>query len=453
MIRKLLTAFADDLATFVHDTYPFENLSSTLNRLGMCSGLKLNAEKTEALWLGTCCNRKQPPLGNQIDKINKPIKILGVYFAYEWKKKQELNYDETLKLLSEILKRWKWRNLTLYGKIQVVKTFVIPKFTFRVSLICYTKKLIKELNSIIYGFIWKDRDKIKRLALVSDYKNGGLRTPHIKTLIDTQRIICLQKYIEDYDSPWKHILSFFLKGYGGKFFLHCNFSPADLPDGFPSFYRECFTVWSKLTVKPVESREEVFQQLLWNNQFLRISGKAIFCKKLFSKNIIFLYDISTENGSLKPWPFFEAIRLNFNDFFLLLGIFDSLPSAWKKLINSDAGTPITPYGTLVTKYTFYLNGKSHSLDLINSKKLYSELVETIQVDPSGRHKHSLMFNNCNLDWDTIYLIPHAVTLDTKTRIFQYKLIHRILHTNKSLHKMKMVDSPLCYTIYTISIEL
>ena len=45
------------------------------------------------------------------------------------------------------------------------------------------------------------------------------------------------------------------------------------------------------------------------------------------------------------------------------------------------------------KCTFYLNGKSHSLVLINSKKLYWELVETIQVDPSARHKYSSIFNN------------------------------------------------------------
>ena len=103
--------------------------------------------------------------------------------------------------------------------------------------------------------------------------------PHIKTFIVTKRIICLKKYIEGYDSPWKHMFSFFLKDYGKKFLLHCNFSPAELPDRLPSFYRECLTFWSKLTVKPVQSREEVFEQLLWNNQFLPISGKAIFCKK------------------------------------------------------------------------------------------------------------------------------------------------------------------------------
>ena len=72
-------------------------------------------KKTEALWLGTCHDKDQPLLIG-IDKVNKPIKILGVHFTYDLKKKQELNYDETLA-------GWKWQNL--YGKIQVVKTFVI----------------------------------------------------------------------------------------------------------------------------------------------------------------------------------------------------------------------------------------------------------------------------------------------------------------------------------------
>lgn len=85
-----LAAFADDLTTFVHDVNSLENLSTTLHRFGICSGLKLNAEKTEALWLGTCRNSDQPPLAG-IEKVNKPIKILGVYFTYELKKKQELN--------------------------------------------------------------------------------------------------------------------------------------------------------------------------------------------------------------------------------------------------------------------------------------------------------------------------------------------------------------------------
>ena len=189
------------------------------------------------------------------------MKILGVYFTYDWRKRQELNLEEILKSLSKTMKRWEWRNLTLYGKIQVVKTFVIPKFMFRASLISLTKIIIKLVDSTIYSFIWKGRDKIKRLAPISDYKNGGLRMPHTQTMIDTQRIMCLKKYTEGYISPWKQILSFFLKDYGGKFLLHCNFCVADLPSCLPNFYRECLEVWCNLSVEPMSSREQALNQL------------------------------------------------------------------------------------------------------------------------------------------------------------------------------------------------
>ena len=65
-----LAAFADDLTTFLHDVNSLENLSVIRHRLRMCSGLKLTAEKTEALWLGTCQDRDQPLLVGT-DKVNK----------------------------------------------------------------------------------------------------------------------------------------------------------------------------------------------------------------------------------------------------------------------------------------------------------------------------------------------------------------------------------------------
>ena len=105
---------------------------------------------------------------------------------------------------------------------------------FRPSRLCLTNSKIKQVNSIIYNFVWKGRDKTKRLALISDYKD------------DTQRIMCLKKYSEDYESPWKQMLSYFLKDYGGKLLLHCNFSIDDLPDCLPNFYKECFAVCSDL---------------------------------------------------------------------------------------------------------------------------------------------------------------------------------------------------------------
>ena len=197
--------------------------------------------------------------------------------------------------------------------------------------------------------------------------------PHIQTMINTQHIICLRKYTEDYISPWKQILSFLLKDYGGKFLLHCNFSTADLPSCFPNFYRECFKVWCNLSVKPILSCEQALNQLLWNNQFLRIGGKPIFNKKLFSEGLISLANILTNTGRPKPCTFFKAVGLNVNDYLLLFGLFNSLPLTWKKLINSkDETSADNPANSLNINlsYTLYLKDDTLPLVSITSSKLY-----------------------------------------------------------------------------------
>ena len=248
---------------------------------------------------------------------------------------------------------------------------------------------------------------------------------------------------EDYISPWKQILSFLLKDYGGKVLLHCNFSAADLPSCLPNFYRECFEVWCNLSVKPILSREQVLNQLLWNNQFLRVGGKPIFNKKLFSKGLISLANILTNTGRLKSWTLFKAEGLNVNDYLLLFGLFNSLPLIWKKLINSKDETSANSRNINLS-YTLYLKDDTPPFDSLTSSKLYWKLLEIIQVYPSARHKFSTLFQNSgDLNWEVIYQIPRVATLATKTRIFQYKLLNRIIYTNKSLYKMKMIDSPLC----------
>ena len=45
------------------------------------------------------------------------------------------------------------------------------------------------------------------------------------------------------------------------------------------------------SVEPISSREQALNQLLWNNQFLRIGGKPIFNKTLFLKGLISLANI------------------------------------------------------------------------------------------------------------------------------------------------------------------
>ena len=88
------------------------------------------------------------------------MKILIVYFTYNARLKQELNFDAMIKS-SQCL-----RNLTMSGKIQIIKTFATPKLTYRASVLIHDKQAIKNVNSVIYNFLWNGKpDKIKRLAI------------------------------------------------------------------------------------------------------------------------------------------------------------------------------------------------------------------------------------------------------------------------------------------------
>ena len=104
----------------------------------------------------------------------------------------------------------------------LVKTFAIPKLMFRASAISISKDLVKEAESIFYHFIWNGKDKVRRNAVISEVENGGLFLLGTESMIRTKRVTCLQKFLEDHESPWKMFLGELLKPIGGKFLLHCN---------------------------------------------------------------------------------------------------------------------------------------------------------------------------------------------------------------------------------------
>ena len=51
------------------------------------------------------------------------------------------------------------------------------------------------------------------------------------------------------------------------------------------------------------------------------------------------------------------------------------------------------------------------------------------------------FGNFSCDWKSIYLLLRMVTVDTKLRVYQYK-IQNILFVNKMFFKIREVKSPL-----------
>ena len=241
-----VTLFVDDLTVFFKRWSLFNKFLKLIEDYGTCSGVKVNHEKTELLLPGNLACTVQETALNNI-KIKRSVKILGVHFTYDIHAKQKLNINELISSIQLKLRIWRWRDLTIIGRIQIVKTFIIPIFLYRTSLISLDKEFVKEANKIIFDFIWKGKDKVKRSALISDIEDGGLKAPHLNSIIETQRVLCCKKLANDQPSGWRTILLHYLKSVRGKSVLCCDsVDLKKLPIKLPTFYEECLKIFCKV---------------------------------------------------------------------------------------------------------------------------------------------------------------------------------------------------------------
>ena len=120
------------------------------------SGLRIISYKTEGMWVGSCRNNKLKPFG--IKWPDEPIKALGVYYTYDIKLLHGKNFIERLDSVKKLINIWYSRGLSLYGKVTIIKTLLIPKFMYILSLLPVPKGIIQELNRLLFKFLWKGTD-------------------------------------------------------------------------------------------------------------------------------------------------------------------------------------------------------------------------------------------------------------------------------------------------------
>ena len=97
----------------------------------------------------------------------------------------------------------------------IIKSFLLSKMAYVFSVLPTPQEFIKQLNTIIYNFLWNGPDRIARLAVVNDIKFGGLQFTDIETSIISLRLAWLERIYSSGRIPWKAFLDYLLKNYGG----------------------------------------------------------------------------------------------------------------------------------------------------------------------------------------------------------------------------------------------
>jgi len=152
--------YADDMTATLANISSVEILIKILNDFEKCSGLKMNLSKTKAMWIGASKQSLEKPLDLE---WCSGVKTLGIYFSCDQEQVFKQNFHERLKDVQKIINLWSFRSLSLFGKVTIIKSFLIPKLLYVSSILETPQQIIKDMERMIYKFLWNGPDKVTTL--------------------------------------------------------------------------------------------------------------------------------------------------------------------------------------------------------------------------------------------------------------------------------------------------
>ena len=306
-VKQIL--YADDITLFVKDIDSVNRLQYIFAEFENISGLKINKGKTNFVWLGKEKNKPNVPLfGNLVQEI----KILGVYFALDVRIKEDMNYKEILSKIKRLLGWWKQRDLTLMGKVHLMKTYALSKLNYISSLIVVPKWVLSEVEKITFEFLWNGKDRIRRNTICQDYKNGGIRMTNYSLYVKAQRILWVRRLLYgNQDMGWKRFFDYCCRSVGGRFILLCDYEVSKMNLEIPKFYLEILEAWED--IRECRNMEgELLNPIIFNNRNICLKGKMIFDARLFEKEIYAVNHLLNK-GRVKSVEYFKDLGMNSTD--------------------------------------------------------------------------------------------------------------------------------------------
>ena len=440
-----ISQFADDTCLYIADEDSLQKVFDTLDLFTKCAGLKVNREKSEAMWIGASSNYKHKPCN--IRWTTESIKTLGIYVNLNRTVTIEENYKERLKKIKNLLEIWNLRKLTLKGKIIILNTLVISQLIY-VGTVLYTPDwVIKEYQSLIIKFIWNDKPpKIKYTCLINTIESGGLKLQDLETKIRAIQIKWIQNLADtSIEKPWKSYLQTYYP-FEINMLPYIMIDSNDIPKFKDPFYASLIQSWSKIHNEPIDTAEDICKQILWKNKFIKINGKTVNYKTWREHNILLVHHLLDQQGKFATKRYLEHKYSFTIDIMKYNSLISAIPKQWRQKIKEDSN---------INNYVIYLDGKVMLNDIpkklieLTSVEIYKHLIKQKARRPTSEEtwERHVGLGFTEDDWATIYHIPYSICRDSKMLSFQMKITHRIIACKHNLCKWKIEPNGICNICY------
>ena len=435
-----LVQLADDTTIFIKNKENLEVVLNILEKMKGASGLKINLEKSNIILLGKQVGNVKSVGG--INCMQEPFKILGVWFSRNKGEMDKLNFTPRLEKMQNVLSIWRQRDLTLKGKITIIKSLGISQILYVMNMLFVPKWVIVKSEKILYDFLWNDKPaKIRRKTICAQIDKGGLKMVNIDIMIKSMKLSWLRLICDKVYSP---VVNLYFEGYSLSDFVGFSYGLKDIPLIIPRFYKQLLEIWYKF--RKEHCKLSKLEESIWINENIKCGSKTIFFKDFYNKNMKIVGDIVQSNRIISFNEAKNKFGLKDGDFLKYLSVVAAIPSEWRMLINSDV------VNKRFEENKYVLKNGSNTKDLLKckTKDFYSIMIDEYCEPPVAVGKWNELYNN--IDWEFAFSLAFKTLKDTKIQTLQYKILTNIFPCNSKLYRWKVAASPrcnLCYEIDTI----
>ena len=200
------------------------------------------------------------------------------------------NLEERYTRFRTVLNILSQRDLSLKGKITILKSLAVPQLLYVTNVLHVSDKVLAEIDKDMSNFLWNGKPpKIKHDTIIADIERGGLKMPHFKTMFKSQKIIWIKRLLKKESTNWQTIAWDLLNISKDKLLskLSLNLIGTRIQS---VFYQQILELWYSLySVAPKANM--VHEECLWNKKYILIDHKPVIYKQWLKVGIKKIHDL------------------------------------------------------------------------------------------------------------------------------------------------------------------
>jgi hypothetical protein len=292
-----ISQYADDTElTLEGDEHSFIQAIDTIQLFGKVSGLKLNTDKSCAVWLGSKKNSKtvyMPHLHMEWNPLK--FKILGIWFTNDLLDCVKINFEEKFLEIQILYKIWLRRQLTPIGRVAILKSLILSKIIYLWILLPNPPDgIVKAIQKGFFQFVWgRKNDKIARKTSVKNIVNGGIGIPDVHNYMNALKLMWIKK-LQYSQHKWTTII----KLTNNKAMLLDKLgSCLRQSRNINKFWYDVFNSYDIIGKQvKIEKPEEIISEPIFCSSNILIGKSPIFYSEWLHKNVYTIGNLLDENG-------------------------------------------------------------------------------------------------------------------------------------------------------------